>query len=202
MSPQISSTDYPIQDRWLIKPVIRTLLIYIPTFLFVAVFIIVSPENHSAKITAGFLFTLLGSMLLMILATILIPLVIMVVMRAYFSFNSDASYLNLAQGVIKKQERHLPYFSIQHILIKRGLLDRMLGLSTLIIENSTFGGGAVSVSSAWGRGEAEGEQTEMLGFSGNKVQIPGLKAEHAEELRSILLSKMKENEAIETGSGL
>ena len=52
----------------------------------------------------------------------------------YFEFTPD--YIVLRTGVISRQEEHLPYKSIQNILNKQSILDRVLGLSTVVIQNA------------------------------------------------------------------
>jgi hypothetical protein len=42
----------------------------------------------------------------------------------------------------------------------------------------------------------------MVGFSGNKVNIPGLTKQNAEILKGIILQKMKENPIEDSQSGL
>lgn len=52
----------------------------------------------------------------------------------YFEFLPD--HILFRTGLISIQENHLPYKSIQNVLNKQGVLSRILGLSTLVIENA------------------------------------------------------------------
>lgn len=99
------------------------------------------------------------------------------------------------QGVFSKQQRNVPYGVIQNLFVKQDLLDRLLGLSSLSIENASAGAGADQASSPK-------KQMDMVGFSGNKISIPGLLTRDAEALKSVVLQKMKEHPIDDSRSGL
>ena len=52
----------------------------------------------------------------------------------YFEFTSE--YILLRTGVVSRAENHLPYKSIQNVLNKQGIVDRVLGLATVTIQNA------------------------------------------------------------------
>ncbi len=88
----------------------------------------------------------------------------------------------------------MPYGVIQNVFIKQDLFDRIFGLATLRIENASQAGGARDIRIRQGQ--------ENLGASGNKVNIPGLKKQNAEELKNLILKKIKENPIEDSQSGL
>ena len=148
--------------------------------------------------------------LLLILAIFAYPIfdfMVTILRRATFHYSIDEQFLTLRQGILSKQERHIPYGVIQNIFVKQDLLDRILGLASLTIENASQGAGALAASqelTAFGFriGGRRRPRIEMVGFSGNKVNIPGLKKINAEILKEIILKKMKENPIEDSQSGL
>ncbi len=82
----------------------------------------------------------------------------------YYKYELTDSGFRKERGVITKKYTTIPYDRIQNVDIYRGILSRILGLSTLQIQ--TAGTGAV--------GTAEGT-------------LPGLSIEIAEELREDLI---------------
>jgi uncharacterized protein len=78
-------------------------------------------------------------------------------------------------GVILKKYVTIPYERIQNINVNRGILDRILGLSTLNI----FTAGTASLGGRYGGGGAEGN-------------LPGLSREMAEQLRTELIHRSRQ----------
>ena len=107
---------------------------------------------------------------------------------------------------MSKQERHIPYGVIQNIYVKQDLLDRLFGLASLAIENASQGAGSQdgNTTKIFGMtfSNQRRQQTEIVGFRGNKVSVPGLTKQNAEVLKGIVLQKMKENPIEDSQSGL
>jgi len=82
-------------------------------------------------------------------------------------------------GVIWKKYVSIPYERIQNIDIRRGILDRVLGLSTLFIQTAGYS------ATYYGRGRAVG-----IGAEG---YLPGLDRNVAEQLREELIKRAKGN---------
>ena len=78
---------------------------------------------------------------------------------------------------------------MQDIIIKRDILDRMLGLSTIIVENAAMGGGMMMPSNQGNYYNNMGRTTTWaIGMSGNKFVLPGITLTEAEGLRDWLLN--------------
>jgi membrane protein YdbS with pleckstrin-like domain len=108
--------------------------------------------------------------------------------------------MTLHQGIISKQNRNVPYGRIQEVFVHQGLLDKFFGLASLTIQDFSQGGmSAMDVDGYVGSGRS---RHEVLGFVGNGIHIPGLKKEDAEELKAIILQKIKENPIEDSQSGL
>lgn len=113
----------------------------------------------------------------------------------------------MKQGILSKQQRHIPYGVIQNIFVNQDLFNRLFGLASLAIENVSQGAGVIAApqqQKVFGLriGNQQPQQIEMVGFSGNKVSIPGISKASAEILKGIVLQKMKENPVDDSQSGL
>lgn len=107
-----------------------------------------------------------------------------------YSFNED--YIVAHQGVISRQERHLPYVVMQDVMVKQGIIDRILGLATIVVENASFGGAMAPVNSGsyYGYGKnGAANQTLTMGMHGNMFVLSGITLADAEKLRTWLLNK-------------
>lgn len=114
--------------------------------------------------------------------------------RGNFHYSLEEKFLLVRQGVISKKQRNLPYGVIQNVFLKQDLFDRIFGLAVLRIENASQAGGARDIRMHHTQGD--------VGASGNKVNIPGLKKQSAEELKNLILEKIKENPIEDSQSGL
>ncbi|MBI2673551.1 PH domain-containing protein [Candidatus Woesearchaeota archaeon] len=82
------------------------------------------------------------------------------------------------RGVIVKVISTIPYSRIQNIDLRRGIFERVLGLTSVMVQTAGFSAVATSYS-RWSY-FAEG-------------YIPGLSQKSAEKLRSLLFKKVKSN---------
>ncbi len=121
-------------------------------------------------------------------------LIVNPLIRGNFHYSLEEKFLIIRQGVISKKQRNLPYGVIQNVFVKQDLFERIFGLATLRIENASQAGGARDVRMH--------QEQEYVGASGNKVNIPGLKKQDAEELKKLILKKIKENPIEDSQSGL
>lgn len=109
--------------------------------------------------------------------------------RATYHYQLDEQFLNLRQGIINKQNRQIPYGVIQNVLLTRGLLDRLFGLSTLTIQNATQST----------LKDVKSQATSQAGFFGNSVQIPGLSKNNAQVVKEAILKKIQDSPTVELG---
>lgn len=187
MNTLVSEKDYPIQKKWLLK----YLWGYV---IFLSIFLGSAFINETNTVANVFFAS----------AIIFVSTFILILQRRAYHYSLDEKFMVLKQGVVSRQERNLPYGVIQNILVKQDFLDRILGLASLVIENAAQGGGYGSFATANRRTGflSKGNKAEAFGFSGNTVGIPGLSKAHAEELKGIILQKMKENPLDDNQSGL
>lgn len=193
----ITEKDYPIQELWIIKSVLSSLpgLIVLVLLFFFPIYL--SPEANfrlSFYIVAIVIFSIYRT-------------IVMILERATFHYFIERQFLILRQGIISKQERHIPYGVIQNLFVNQDIFDRIFGLASLTIENAAQGAGAQLApqeQKLFGMriGNQRKRQVEMAGFYKNKVSIPGLMKKSAEDLKEIILQKMKENPVEDSQSGL
>jgi membrane protein YdbS with pleckstrin-like domain len=178
----ITEENYPITKLWIFKAPIIIIVINIGALFF------------------GYYFPyLVLAMFFMLIAN---PLI-----RKNFHYSLDDKFFVVRQGVFSKKQRNLPYGVIQNVFVKQDIFDRIFGLASLRVENASQAGGGSSgrwwnksyglKGTAYGNGQQEG-----VGASGNKVNIPGLKKASAEELKNLILQKIKENPIEDSQSGL
>ncbi len=186
MSDVITKTAYPIQKIWVIKSALY-------------------------GIFAALILLLLNPFLMaIVLISMIVYPVINALRLACFSYSLDEKFLTVKQGIISRQDRHLPYAVIQDVTMQRDLGDRILGLASVSVHNASQAGTAIDqYGNASGRflgmtvaGRRNRSRIEMIGFRGNMVHIPGLKPSDAQALKLALLAKMKEHEGHDSGSGL
>jgi membrane protein YdbS with pleckstrin-like domain len=209
MNEIVTEKNYPIQTRWILKSILGylfVLLLYGP-FMLIGMF---NQKNNEVPSTIVSIFFLVIAIIFILFNTILIFL-----RRKTFHYSIEDKFLTLKQGIISRQQRHIPYGVIQNIFVKQNLLDRFFGLASLTIENASQGAGTLVVPQGQkffgmrvgsgfriGQRTEMGQQTEPIGSLGNAVSIPGLKKQNAEILKEIVLQKMKENPIEDNQSGL
>lgn len=182
MDEIITEKNYPIQGLWVFKLILGyllSLIILVPYF-----WLLRFGESKDSEIS-------LYIPLIIIFA--IFHFVVTILRRATFHYSIEGQFLTLRQGILSKQQRHIPYGVIQNLFVKQDLFDRIFGLASLTVENASQGAGALATPQ---------QQVEMVGFSGNKVSIPGLTKANAEILKGIVLQKMKENPIEDSQSGL
>ena len=111
-----------------------------------------------------------------------------------YQFNFGEKTIVLKQGVLSKSERHIPYGRIQQIIVSQGLITRLLGLASVAIETASEGAGRTRPENT--------PSLVPLGYSGNKIGIPGLLYDNAVNLRDSLMTLMLANPINDSQSGL
>jgi membrane protein YdbS with pleckstrin-like domain len=178
MSQIVTEKIYPVESRWLVKMACSY------GFAFLLLGGIILAGVYDARAILGLIIIVISFLFQVVLA------------RIFFHYTVEDKYLTLKQGVLKKQEKHVPYGVIQNLYIKQDLLDRLFGLASFIVEDASQGGKVPVVR------RNRYKNIQMLGFRGNRVTIVGLKRSNAELLKGVILQKMKENPTENSHSGL
>src|SRR3989344_6560852 len=161
----ITEKNYPIEAKWIFKSILRSIL---SALIFSLLFFFGLNDSRSKLY------------LIIFIGFVPIDLIYFALRRVTFHYSIDDKFLLLKQGILSKQQRHIPYGVVQNIYVKQDFLDRIFGLTSLTLENA-------SANQTKGQ---QAEQPGTVGFSGNKVIIPGLTKENAETLKNIILQKM------------
>lgn len=202
MNPVVTEAQYPVQKRLMLKSVFYFLLIMIYVsgqFINLIASMFGLSDNRTSiqnPLAALFIF------IFVLAISFFLPLLLYYLQIISFHYALEEKFMVLHQGFFSKQQRNLPYGTIQNVLIKRGILDRILGLTTLSIENAAQGGGGRKFFGMTMRSTEQNRRYDMVGFSQNKVSIPGLNTVDAEALKALVLQKMKENPIEDNQSGL
>src|SRR3989338_9322075 len=163
MNEKITERTYPIEGKWIFKSTMGSVIIILfltPFFLF------------------GLTSLKLGPILIIFIALIPFSLIAAFLQKANFHYTIEDKFITLKQGILSKQQRHIPYGVIQNIFVKQDLFDRFFGLASLTVENASQGAGSQTAGTR-----------QIFGM----VNIPGLAEQNAQALRAIVLQKMKEN---------
>ena len=191
MPEAITEKNYPIEGKWIFKSAVGSSLVLL---FFIPIFFLELAKGKFDFVMIIYLVVPLGHFIIVSLQ------------RANFHYSIEDKFMILNQGILSKQQRNIPYGVIQNIFVKQDLFDRVFGLTSLAIENASQGTGSqnAGTSKIFGMtvSNQRRQQGDMVGFSGNKVSVPGLSKQNAETLKGIILQKMKENLIEDSQSGL
>jgi putative membrane protein len=135
----VSSQTYPITGGWVFLKVINGFFFsaFIGTWIVVSVAL--PGKNGSASLATDFGWgtnTFWGIGLIAFVIIYAVYMAYSLLWKSTYSFALLSDYLIMKQGVIAKKENHLPYRSIQDVVISQGIIERMLGIATVRIENA------------------------------------------------------------------
>lgn len=191
MERVITEKDYPIEQKWVVKILLKFFIFTVIIFLFfLLLFIPIAILNSEVWL----FFLMVIDISYYIVAIIILLIINAFLFRNNFHYSIEKEFMVFSQGIITKQQKNLPYGVIQDLIIHQDIADRIFGLASLTIENASFGGGQVN-----NRDQLLGVK---IGFVGNVVTIPGLTKQNAETLKNILLSKIKKYSTTNNRSGL
>jgi membrane protein YdbS with pleckstrin-like domain len=192
----ITEKTYPIENKWIIKTTVDLARYSLLILAGSVTYVLLGKLSIIDVIALIIIFIILG----------LILFVIFLLQRRNFHYSLDDKFITLHQGILSKQQRNIPYGVIQNVFVKQDLLDRIFGIALLAIENASQGGGSQGVDTvkAFGipLGKRRQNEADFIGFSGNKINIPGLSMQNAESLKASILQKMQENPVEDSRSGL
>ncbi len=94
------------------------------------------------------------------------------------SYSITNAEFNLKGGIIARFEKILPYSKIQHTIITRSFMQRIMGLSTVVVQTAS-----PEVVSNYSRNRNQDP------FAGSP-RIPGLDLEDAKKLRSYIITQV------------
>lgn len=136
-SEEISSNTYPISSRWLSTRFCSGLVWTFCLFLFLAIPILSGfiVEGKSLHTKSAFYILLISCVVLYIWR-----LVYLIIWKKNFQFIFLADFIRTDSSVVSKTEKQLPYSSIQDVMVRQGLFDRLFGICSVFIANASRGG--------------------------------------------------------------
>ncbi len=166
----ISSTNFPIQARWLVSVVVTSVSKIFFTLLLLSGYFVFrfSEESATSPEAVGdseYSFYVYLGYVVILLLTIVGRLGYSIWWKSNYYFEFQPEYIVLKQGVISTEERNIQYNTIQNVTLKQRITDRVLGICDVVIENASAGGQGLAIQP--GAGLAMG----VMGSNG--IIIPG-----------------------------
>jgi uncharacterized membrane protein YdbT with pleckstrin-like domain len=195
MSELITDQTYPIQSAWTVKLLIKTVILAV---FFVPMFIVLLAISGQLSQTSELVrqnsdtisFTITMVFFLVMSLPRILKYLFLYIQKNNFSYSLQPNFITISQGVFSRQERNIPYSTIQNLYVKQDFWDRVLGICTFSLENAAAQDMTVP------------RYAPDLGLYGNQVVFPGLTLDDAEAFKGQILTLMKANPASNSLSGL
>lgn len=186
-----SENIFPIQPIWALRNVFYTILGMPLPLLFIWFAFGTSVNGKDWGKPVGYL------LMFIVFTVVSLPLnfIYTILRMLTFHYLLEESNFIIKEGVIYKQNRTIPYSSIQTVSVHQGLFERIAHLATLQIENASDGGGQYLQLNYKQQRSIEG----TIGSYGNIVTLPGLHQDDAQKLKEMLLNKIKNTSTVELG---
>lgn len=170
LSEEISSNKYPLSDKWITVNVITRILnaIVVP-FILIIIFI---GKAKSFSLEDNF-HNILLFWIGLALITFFIRVISLFLWKKNYAFNFTPEHIYYKEGVFSISEKHMPYSSIQDVSVSQSFVERIFGLSKVIIENAAQQQAQIGLNGQRG-----------VGFSG--VMLQGLNIEDANKITDLL----------------
>ncbi len=141
-------------------------------FLAAVIFIFVLPFLQ-VTVNNTFFFSLTNKTIIFVFCVIILTEIFARLTYNAWKYELKTKEVTLEMGVIRKIYKSIPYTRVQNVELHRGIIARMLGFSTIIIQTAGYSGGG----SSQGRSGAEGS-------------IPGVSTKEAEKIRTFIMKKI------------
>ena len=137
---KVSSGTYPIIGTWTFRAVISAFFysFFITLIIGSQIARIIADLAAKSAVAATDTGSILMYAVLFFLLIFIARIIWIMVWKSNYYFEFTPDYVLLRTGVISRSENHLPYKSIQNITNTQGVIDRMMGISTVTIENAAF----------------------------------------------------------------
>jgi membrane protein YdbS with pleckstrin-like domain len=101
--------------------------------------------------------------------------------RWFYEFTKDN--LKIERGIIWKRYSNVPYERVQNVDIRRGIIARMLGFSSVMIQTAGYSGAAPGWQMRFGRARYNSAMN-------TEGYIPAVDTEGAEKIRDFLMKRI------------
>ncbi len=178
---EISSKTFPISGSWLMVRFIGSIFASIFWSLIIMSYVALPGKNHTISLTQSLGFDQYNFIFWFALFAIFLlgHCIFFVLWKKNFSFEFTPEYIFVHTGIIGKQEKHVPYNTLQDVGVSQTVIERLFGIASVKIENASAG------------------QTVPVGRNGKTmflgIMIPGQTPANAqkitEALKNVILSK-------------
>ncbi|HSR89551.1 MAG TPA: PH domain-containing protein [Candidatus Udaeobacter sp.] len=150
-SEEISSNTFPIDDRWYMQVVFSGIISSIILTILIVFVIFGTVFLHYFSLITNFI-------VCFILFAVLLAwqIIYSAAWKGKFYFAFQPQFIMQKTGVITSQEIHLPYKSIQDVIINQSFFEKVFGLCTVTIQN------AVNASMVNGKGGVSSGSSGMV----------------------------------------
>lgn len=179
-SENISSKTYPISDKWLTVATINSAfmaLYFALIFGFVFGGAFVRNSSRYSRYESFDFGGIIWTFIIIFVVVLIGGYVRNVIWKKNFYFELTPDFVLRRTSVLSTHETHLPYKSIQDVILKQGIIEKMFGLGTVVIQNAAQGGMMPMRGSIFTMAAAQARMG---------VAIPGLPYEKARELSDTL----------------
>ena len=186
---EISSNKYPLTNRWFYSSMVSSFFGTIISSLFIAFIFLGYFTKNVSKVDPNYFndSSVVWKIVIIVLCVFIVliswSVISLLLWKGKYKFEFTSENIYYRTGVLAISEKNMPYNTVQDINVKQGIVDRMFGISKVVIENA-----AQDTYQVRGR-------SRQLGAKG--ISIEGLQigdANHiADVLRKILLSKNSQN---------
>jgi putative membrane protein len=151
----VTSDQYPIDGRWVVQKFLSALgfsvVLIVLGFLVLSVAgsdmpDVIAPSTLLAVCVGGALIAFGGGF------------ISNVIWRSNFRFELGEEYILRREGVVSRSEQHMPYRTIQDVIVSQGFFERLLGIARIDIMNA---GGGLMVTSMTIPGQPVSKASEL-----------------------------------------
>ncbi len=138
LAEEVSSKAYPIAGTWLVQQAVTSLIMGL-VWAGLVTYIAFPRRNSSVSLLD--MVGLGGSRIWFLIVGVfcvasILQFVYFLIWRRTYSFEFLPEYIVMRSGVIARSEVHLPYRTVQDVVVKQGIIERLLGLATVNIQNA------------------------------------------------------------------
>ncbi|MDB4984602.1 MAG: hypothetical protein JWM20_781 [Patescibacteria group bacterium] len=133
---EVSQNTFPISGIWIFQKVISSIfssVVAVVFYWFVAI-------RNTAQIIGGTAaqgaWSTLGTVVIIFFIVLLFQIGSALIWRSNFKFQFMPDYVYARQGIISVEEKHLPYGTIQDVVMSQSFFERIFGIATVTIQNA------------------------------------------------------------------
>lgn len=169
LQEDVSSTTFPIEGIWILVGLFTNLknLLILGALL----------SLLGVRIINGHLQAIVILVIVFYAANLLLQPIYLTLWKRNYRFAFTPEHIFVHEGVIAKQEKHIPYSTVQDVLVNQSILERLFGLASVTIQNAAGGAGLV----------------------GGGMTIPGQTLERANKLAEVVKSNVLSRNSTQTG---